>query len=323
MSTATTAPERLDHLDHLDAQTILSRTGALLAGQRVERVELVAGRPRRRATYAVEVSGPRATLFLKCFSDARRADLAATALASLGAAFGPASPYRVVELLGRDATAVVCRPATGQRLDELVMGGSPVRAGSLAAGWLARLHGCRARLARRLDHEQEARTVAEWVGPLSRATDGLDGVLATLGTMSVERAHGPADALVPIHKDLHHGHLYVAPDGGVTAIDLDEARLGPAAFDVAHVVVNLEVLALLSGSDLPLAAARSFLDAYRAATGGGEDADHTRWRAYCLLKLAWQALQQVGPPPLAQPPHRGDARVVARILALDPAGGVR
>ena len=37
---------------------------------------------------------------------------------------------------------------------------------------------------------------------------------------------------VPIHKDLHPGHVLVGDD--VYVIDLDEARNGDPTFDVAH-----------------------------------------------------------------------------------------
>ena len=48
----------------------------------------------------------------------------------------------------------------------------------------------------------------------------------------------PAGAQVPIHKDFHAGHLLI--DDSVWVIDLDEARHGDRAFDLAHFCAYLE-----------------------------------------------------------------------------------
>ena len=47
-----------------------------------------------------------------------------------------------------------------------------------------------------------------------------------------------AGAQVPIHKDFHPGHLLVGD--GVFVTDLDGARLGDRAFDLAHFCAYLE-----------------------------------------------------------------------------------
>jgi aminoglycoside phosphotransferase (APT) family kinase protein len=44
---------------------------------------------------------------------------------------------------------------------------------------------------------------------------------------------------VPIHKDFHAGHVLAVPEG-VVVIDLDEARMGDPALDVAHLSTYLD-----------------------------------------------------------------------------------
>ena len=44
---------------------------------------------------------------------------------------------------------------------------------------------------------------------------------------------------MPIHKDFHTGHLLVGDS--VWVIDLDEARQGDRAFDLAHFCAYLEL----------------------------------------------------------------------------------
>jgi aminoglycoside phosphotransferase (APT) family kinase protein len=86
----------------------------------------------------------------------------------------------------------------------------------------------------------------------------------------------------------------------MVVIDLDEARLGDPAFDVAHFSANLRLLALRrrtargGGEQLE----RAFVDAYAARTGYAQDARHRWFAAYTCLKIARQLVCGRGPVPV-------------------------
>jgi aminoglycoside phosphotransferase (APT) family kinase protein len=104
---------------------------------------------------------------------------------------------------------------------------------------------------------------------------------------------------VPIHKDFHYQHVIDGDGDGVGVVDLDEARMGDAAFDVAHFAVNLHLLAIRTApsDDDADRWLRPFLVTYSAVTGWSPD-DAFRWyAAYTCLKLARQLATGSGPRP--------------------------
>ena len=122
-----------------------------------------------------------------------------------------------------------------------------------------------------------------------------------------------APDLVPIHKDFHYGHTLF--DGGrLVVIDLDEARWGDPAFDVAHYLANLRLLAVREG----MACAErdrlqsAFLDTYASQTGYRPDARHHFFHAYTCVKIAKQLARGRGPAPAPVGAERD--RQVERIL---------
>jgi aminoglycoside phosphotransferase (APT) family kinase protein len=93
--------------------------------------------------------------------------------------------------------------------------------------------------------------------------------------------------VVPIHKDFHAGHVLIGEQTCV--IDLDEARMGDPAFDVAHFCTYLAQL------EAPASAVEEFLDAYSTATGWADKGTLAPFRAYTCLKIAKQAVVGSGP----------------------------
>ena len=121
------------------------------------------------------------------------------------------------------------------------------------------------------------------------------------------------DASSPVHKDFHYGHTLF--DGGrLVVIDLDEARWGDPAFDVAHYLANLRLLAVREG----MACAErdrlqsAFLDTYASQTGYRPDARHHFFHAYTCVKIAKQLARGRGPAPAPVGAERD--RQVERIL---------
>jgi aminoglycoside phosphotransferase (APT) family kinase protein len=102
---------------------------------------------------------------------------------------------------------------------------------------------------------------------------------------------------VPIHKDFHYQHVIVSDAVGV--VDLDEARMGDAAADVAHFSVYLRLLALRTGA--PDGAGdgwvRSFRNAYRRDTARTGDTTLAWYAAYTCMKIAKQLATGRGPRP--------------------------
>ncbi|MGO4596114.1 phosphotransferase [Terrabacter sp. 2RAF25] len=162
-----------------------------------------------------------------------------------------------------------------------------VRAAGLLGRWLRTVHATRAGAGRRLEVGHEVANCGLWaerigrvdarlLAPARELVDLLDTRAATLPDVG--------DAL--IHKDLHLGHVLVGDRGQVTVIDLDEARMGDPAFDVAHLCAYAEE----SRSGQVEHAVRAFLDAYGDVPGAGAQRRLAFFRAYTLLKITRQQL---------------------------------
>jgi len=198
---------------------------------------------------------------------------------------------------------VLYEPVPGRALDSLA--GTPAMTGALGATarWLAALHGAELHLDRTLDAAHEADNAARWAAHAAGLLPGSAAGLTRLAAALAGVPEPPATA-VPIHKDLHHQHVIVGDRLGV--VDVDEARMGDAAFDLAHFSANLALLARRAG--VSEAARRRWLDAflgtYRDLTGWRAN-DSFRWfSAYTYVKLAKQLATGTGP----RPRPRGTAR---------------
>jgi aminoglycoside phosphotransferase (APT) family kinase protein len=112
----------------------------------------------------------------------------------------------------------------------------------------------------------------------------------------------PAVREVPVHKDLHIGHVLamgrraratgadVVP-AGVAVIDLDEARMGDPALDVAHLTTYLDACSWPGAR----AARAAFLMAYGPLPGPSPQLRSAFFAAYTSLKIAKQLATGGGP----------------------------
>lgn len=214
---------------------------------------------------------------------------------------------------------VLYREVAGTPLDRM-----PARSGAtgavLTARWLTTLHSSGAVLARRLDLAHEVVNVGAWAACVGDAAPDARTAAYALADQLTEAAGDlPAVPEVPVHKDLHVGHVLavgqrrkaagagVAP-GGVAVIDLDEARMGDPALDLAHVI------AYLDASPWPgaRAARAALLMAYGPLPGPSPQLRCAFFTAYTNLKIAKQLA--TGRGPLCAP--RGSWRAPALVAVL-------
>jgi aminoglycoside phosphotransferase (APT) family kinase protein len=121
---------------------------------------------------------------------------------------------------------------------------------------------------------------------------------------------------VPVHKDLHAGHVLTrgqmrAADGAdavpdaVAVIDLDEARMGDPALDLAHVTAYLDASPWRGAR----AARAAFLAAYGPLPGPAPEQRSAFYAAYTNLKIAKQLVTGRGPLSAPGEPWRTPAVV--------------
>jgi aminoglycoside phosphotransferase (APT) family kinase protein len=117
---------------------------------------------------------------------------------------------------------------------------------------------------------------------------------------------------VPIHKDFQYEHVIVGPS--VAVVDLDEARMGDPAFDVAHFLTYLELLAFRSS--VPSSDRDEWAEAFLTGYGAALEPERLRWyRAYTTVKIAKQLATGSGPHP--RPPTAAAAAEAAFMLGTD------
>jgi aminoglycoside phosphotransferase (APT) family kinase protein len=174
------------------------------------------------------------------------------------------------------------------RIDDPVEADDGVRS---AARWLARLHTSLVRLPRTFSIAQEADSARQWASIIATRHPQLEaqaGALAHAWVASARRA--PLRHDVPIHKDFHPGHVLLGR--AVCVLDLDEARMGDPAFDIAHFCSCLD-MGRDGGSRGSLADA--FRAEYVGATGWADQGSYVAFCAYTWLKLAKQCAVGSGP----------------------------
>ncbi|WP_020579394.1 aminoglycoside phosphotransferase family protein [Actinopolymorpha alba] len=292
-------------------------------------LEITAVRPLHQAPgrrtvvgYAVRglEKGTPVALVGKLFVEPYRATLADANLRAL--ADGPFKDgvLRVPEPLPSplDQGLVLYRRSGGVPLDQLD-GPAEVAGVRAAARWLARLHGSDVLLSRRLDLDAEATNCHAWAGLVADREPDLRLMACRLA----DRWAGIVKdrwfaARTPIHKDFHAGHVLLggvvpAPPGlrpagptpttsGVTVVDLDEARMGDPALDVAHFCAYLD---LRAGPERAGVLRRVFRKEY-AAVADPPDADRAAvFGAYAWLKIAKQLVMGTGPHPVLDDRRRG------------------
>lgn len=309
-----TAPTRLRHPSAsevspavLDTEAMTKRLSGFLDGGPHLRVVAarVLGRPTGPrvvvAYHTVGAEGTGPTLIGKIYADSGRArrlhDLLAElhALHLAGHECGVPRPVGYVPELGMSVYVA----AGGRTLDQLE--GRERSQGAVAAAyWLAAMHRSGVGLDRRFDLAVEMRNLSEWSQLVARHDPSLAAATAPL----LERLGSLSQTIqlsttVPIHKDFQYRHVLV-DRGRVVVIDLDEARLGDPAFDVAHFGANLRLLAIREGKGYDdLAGLESaFLHGYASRTGYRPDLRHDFFHAYTCLKIAKQLVRGRGPAPV-------------------------
>jgi hypothetical protein len=235
----------------------------------------------------------------KAFSDARRATLLWTHLRLLHSGPFGAGTLRVPEpiaLLSRPGM-VLYRAFDGVPLNRLEAETEVQEGVRAAARWLATLHGSGLMLPRRLSLEQERRSVREWAESVARAAPVFGVQVRALAEEWSRCAVAVPTREVPIHKDFHAGHVLVGQ--GVCVIDLDEARQGDPAFDLAHFTAYL----VMDFGPAAGALREIFLDEYAALSGWRDTGTYRLFAAYTWLKIAKQWAVGSGPG-RGQPPER-------------------
>jgi aminoglycoside phosphotransferase (APT) family kinase protein len=274
---------------------------------------------RRVLRYLVEGldDGTVVPLIGKVHADRHRSAIAYDNLRLLGGEVFAATP-------GLTVPAPVCRlPALrmvlyrevpGTPLDRLPEDRARAVAGS-AARWSATLHASDAVLARWLDLAHEVGCAEEWAARVGQeAPESRAVAYALADRLAVAAAALPVVRAVPVHKDFHAGHvLGVGPepgaDGGIVVLDLDEARMGDPALDVAHFTTYLEFLSRPGAT----AARAAFLTAYGPLPGPAPERRRAFFAAHTCMKIAKQLV--TGRGPLAGPDGPELTAVLRRGLA--------
>ncbi|HEY6932499.1 MAG TPA: aminoglycoside phosphotransferase family protein, partial [Marmoricola sp.] len=164
----------------------------------------------------------------------------------------------------------------------------------LAAQWLARLHASDTFLPRSWSLAREEGSTRVWATLIA-------GTYPELAALADELARGwsagvsaaAVDVEVPIHKDFHAGHVLVGED--VYVVDLDEARRGDPALDVAHFCTYLQAMADGPAGGDRSALEMTFLEEYADATGWSDQGSFRSFCAYSWLKVAKQRASRSGP----------------------------
>jgi hypothetical protein len=211
-----------------------------------------------------------------------------------------------------DLLLVLYAPVQGCSLDRLPAPALPAGLEG-AAHWLAVLHGADLTLERVLDTRHEADNAGVWADLVAEQCPASATAAHRLAAWVSADPPPVSEPFVPIHKDFHHRHVIVGDSVGV--VDLDEARMGDPAFDLAHFGANLELLARRSGASSADGGLwwRTFRDAYGQRTGWDDD-DRLAWyAAYSHVKIAKQLV--TGRAPGSRPSGRAREAEVAHVLA--------
>jgi len=183
-----------------------------------------------------------------------------------------------------------------------------------AARWSATRHASGAGLTRRADLAHEIACVEEWAERVGQEARDSRAVAYTLADrLAAAAAALPAVRAVPVHKDFHAGHVLAvghepAADG-IVVLDLDEARMGDPALDVAHFTTYLELSSRPGATTVRVA----FLDAYGPRTGPAPELRSAFFAAHTCMKIAKQLV--TGRGALAGPDAPALPAVLQRGLA--------
>jgi aminoglycoside phosphotransferase (APT) family kinase protein len=184
-------------------------------------------------------------------------------------------------------------PLPGRSLDAMAGSTTMIEGLADAGRWLSRLHRSEVDLPRVLDASHEAESAASWAALVGERHCEIAAPAASLARVLAAAVPAPAGRPVPIHKDFQYQHVIVSDSVGV--VDLDEARMGDPAADVAHFAAYLRLLAVRADAadGVADAWARSFCDAYGSDTG----TEFAWYAAHTCMKIAKQLTTGRGPRP--------------------------
>lgn len=263
----------------------------------VQSAEAVATVPGRRAVVRYRIRGlageRSVTVMGKTFAESWRAQLLHEHLRLLHEGPFGDGELRVPEpvALLPEQRLVLYRQAPGTPLDRIT---DPMRIQDgvhRAALWLARLHTSPVRFRRQLSQAVEEDATRQWAAAVGRSYPHLAAPARRLADSWAAAAPTVSSSIrAPIHKDFHAGHVLI--DENTFVVDLDEARQGDPAFDVAHFCTYL---ALFPGGADGHRLSHAFLDDYAAATGWRDRGSFGPFLAYTWLKIAKQWAVGSGP----------------------------
>jgi aminoglycoside phosphotransferase (APT) family kinase protein len=310
----------VDPLDP-DRMTEVLRSSPSLRG--AERLRVLEARPlaeavgrRRVVRYEVEGLDADRTVALvgKSYTDRHRSSIAYENLRLLREVFAASPLLDVPEPVVHvpPLRMVFYRAVDGTLLDRLAGRAGADTAvldtAALAARWLATLHASAAVLTRRLDLEHEVADAGEWASRVANAAPSDRApAFALADRLAVAAADLPAVDPVPVHRDFHAGHVLAVRrptgSGGVVVLDLDEARMGDPASDVASAATCLEAAPWPGATEVRTA----FLAAYGVPTGPDPARRLAFYSACASMKIAKQLVTGRGPVLPASAPQRAAA----------------
>lgn len=222
-------------------------------------------------------------VILKAYAEPERAAITHENLGVFAALTDPGVRVGTPAPVGHlpDRGIVLCRAVSGRTVTELAEEAA-ADAAARCGRWLRDVHGSRVRLGRDFDLPKEVSNVAAWATEIGRTDDRLaDAAEGLARTLARAATRLPQIRTGPIHKDLHLDHVIVDDSGWAWVIDLDEARTGDPAFDVAH----LRAYAIETGTER---VAEVFVSAYGALDGPEAELRLAYFHAYTLLKITKQ-----------------------------------
>lgn len=272
-------------------QPLLAADGAAAAVVAAETLQVAGGR-RIVVRYRTTATDPvRRDVVAKAYADPQRAVVTHENLVAFDSLTDPARRVVTPAPLGvlPERGIVLLASAPGAPVNEL-----PTLAATDAARrlgtWLRAVHESPVQLRRVLDLDHEASNLRAWACEIDRLEPRLGAParhLAELFATGVTRVSRVVD--VPMHKDLHFGHVLVADGGAVTVIDLDEARMGDSALDVAHLVTNADEADPVATRPV----VDAFLDGYGPLAGPDADGRYALFCAYTLVKITKQRVRRL------------------------------
>lgn len=292
------APELLD-VDVVSTlvQPVLAPDRTSARPIRVVSAYRVATRSRRRVVVRYRVSGLSGSnpivVIGKAFADDDHAQRLHTNMRLLAEGPFASSPLRVPRPLGLvpGQRLVLWEASDGVPLDQITPAADAEQGVRRAARWLARLHASNVVLPRRFSVDEEAASTRGWAMRIGLADRSLAERARRLAEGWVTAIGVAGEGSAPIHKDFHPGHVLIGDDTSV--IDLDEARQGDPAFDIAHFRTYLQLMPA-DGADARTLD-EAFIDEYSNATGWTDTGTLDGYRAYAWLKIAKQWVSGSGP----------------------------